>query len=136
MGLIAREIESQGIPTLSLSSALSITQSVNPPRAVFLDFPLGHTAGKALDEGLQDAIFEAALAAFETMETPGSVQTLPFDWADDDAWKDSVMRPQVAGSGGDGGDGGEHRDDRSERSAEPQYQLDSDRVAAESSPNN
>jgi hypothetical protein len=130
VGLIAREIESQGIPTLSLSSALSITQSVNPPRAVFLDFPLGHTAGKALDEGLQDAIFEAALAAFETMETPGSVQKLPFHWADDDAWKDSVMRPQVAGSAGDGG---EHRDDRSERSAEPQYQLDSDRVAAESS---
>jgi hypothetical protein len=133
VGLIAREIESQGIPTLSLSSALSITQSVNPPRAVFLDFPLGHTAGKALDEGLQDAIFEAALAAFETMETPGSVQKLPFHWADDDAWKDSVMRPQVAGSAGDGGDGGEHRDDRSERSAEPQYQLDADRIAAESS---
>ncbi len=133
MGLIAREIESQGIPTLSLSSALSITQSVNPPRAVFLDFPLGHTAGKALDEGLQDAIFEAALTAFETMETPGSVQTLPFHWDDDDAWKDSVMRPQVAGSASDGE---EHRDDRSERSAEPQYQLDSDRAAAESSPIN
>jgi len=133
VGLIAREIESQGIPTLSLSSALSITRSVNPPRAVFLDFPLGHTAGKALDEGLQDAIFEAALTAFETMETPGSVQTLPFHWANDDAWKDSVMRPQVAGSAGDSG---EHRDDRSERSAEPQYQLDSDRAAAESSPIN
>ena len=139
MGLIAREIESQGIPTLSLSSALSITQSVNPPRAVFLDFPLGHTAGKALDEGLQDTIVEAALAAFETMERPGSVQKLPFHWADDDAWKDSVMRPQVAGSAGDAegaGASGEHRDDRSERSAEPQYQLDSDRVAAESSPIN
>jgi len=135
VGLIAREIESQGIPTLSLSSALSITQSVNPPRAVFLDFPLGHTAGKALDEGLQDTIVEAALAAFETMERPGSVQKLPFHWADDDAWKDSVMRPQVAGSAGDDvGDGGEHRDDRSERSDEPQYQLDSDRAAAESSP--
>lgn len=136
MGLIAREIESQGIPTLSLSSALSITQSVNPPRTVFLDFPLGHTAGKALDEDLQDRIFEAALSAFETMETPGSVQRLPFHWADDDAWKDSVMRPQVAEStadGGDRGDGGEHRDDRSERSAEPQYQLEKDRMAAESS---
>jgi hypothetical protein len=132
VGLIAREIESQGIPTLSLSSALSITQSVNPPRAIFLDFPLGHTAGKALDEGLQDAISEAALVAFETMEAPGSIHRLPFHWADDDAWKDSVMRPQVAG----GDDSGEHHDDRSERSGDPQYQLDSDRVAAESAPNN
>ena len=124
MGLIAREIESQGIPTLSLSSALSITRSVNPPRAVFLDFPLGHTAGKPHDEDLQAAIVEAALRAFETMETPGSIQSLPFHWADDDAWKDAVMRPRAGG-----GDGGEPRDDRSERSGEPQYQYDADRVS-------
>ena len=128
MGLIAREIESQGIPTLSLSSALSITRSVNPPRTVFLDFPLGHTAGKPHDKELQDAIVEAALAAFETMETPGSIHQLPFHWADDDAWKDSVMRPRA------GGGEAEHRDDRAERSGEPQYQVDADRVAAESSP--
>jgi hypothetical protein len=127
VGLIAREIESQGIPTLSLSSALSITRSVNPPRAVFLDFPLGHTAGRPHDEDLQDAIVEAALNAFETMETPGSIHRLPFQWADDDTWKDSVMRPQSGK-----GDGGKHRDDRSERSGEPQYQVDADRVAAES----
>ena len=127
MGLIAREIESQGIPTVSLSSALSITSSVNPPRAVFLDFPLGHTAGKPHDEDLQDAIVEAALEAFETMKKPGGIDRLPFHWADDDAWKDSVMRPRPAAGGG-----GDHRDDRSERSGEPQYQFELDRQAAES----
>jgi hypothetical protein len=98
---------------------------VNPPRAVFIDFPLGHTAGKPHDEDLQDAIVEAALAAFETMEKPGSIDRLPFHWADDDVWKDSVMRPRS-----DGGE--EHRDDRSERSGEPQYQSEMDRLAAES----
>jgi hypothetical protein len=127
VGLIAREIESQGIPTLSLSSAYSITRSVSPPRAVFLDFPLGHTVGKPHDEDLQDAIVEAALKAFETMEKPGSIDRLPFHWADDDAWKDSVMRPRPGGA-----DGGDHRDDRSERSGEPQYQSELDRLAAES----
>jgi hypothetical protein len=126
VGLIAREIESQGIPTLSLSSALSITESVNPPRALYLDFPLGHTAGKPHEPELQDAIIEAALVAFETMELPGSVHSLPFRWAEDDGWKDAVMRPQ-AGAGGDG----EHRDDRRERSGEPQYQLEADRKAVE-----
>ena len=127
MGLIAREIESRGIPTVSLTSALSITSSVNPPRAVFLDFPLGHTAGKPHDEDLQDAIVEAALKAFETMETPGSIDRPPFHWADNDVWKDYVMRPRS-----DEVEGGEHRDDRSERSGEPQYQSELDRQAAES----
>ena len=129
MGLIAREIESRGIPTVSLTSALSITSSVNPPRAVFLDFPLGHTAGRPHDEELQDAIVEAALVAFETMEKPGSIDRLPFHWADDDVWKDSVMRPRSGGA-----EGREHRDDRSERSGEPQYQSGMDRLAAESKP--
>lgn len=128
MGLIAREIESRGIPTLSLSSAQSITRSVNPPRALFLDFPLGHTAGKPHDPALQDRIIEAALAAFESIETPGTIVESAFRWAEDDAWKDSVMRP----GGGEGRAGGEgHQDDRSERSPEPQYQTPEDRRLAE-----
>ena len=130
MGLIAREIESQGIPTLSLTSALSITQSVNPPRAVFLDFPLGHTAGRPHDEKIQDAIVEAALTAFETMETTGSIDRPAIDWDEDEAWKAASSPPQSA-------DGREEKvgDDRTERSGEPQYQLESDRVAAESALN-
>ena len=96
MGLIAREIESQGIPTLSLTSALSITQSVNPPRAVFLDFPLGHTAGRPHDEKIQDAIVEAALTAFETMETTGSIDRPAIDWDEDEAWKAASSPPQSA----------------------------------------
>ena len=46
---------------MSLTSALSITASVNPPRAVFVDYPLGHTAGKPDDVESQDAIVRAAL---------------------------------------------------------------------------
>ncbi|HIG72510.1 MAG: hypothetical protein ABGX04_15350 [Myxococcales bacterium] len=128
MGLIAREIESEGIPTLCLTSALSITRAVNPSRAVYLDYPLGHTAGKPHEPELQDAIIEAALSAFESMEVPGSVEELPFHWAKNNDWKDSVMRRR---SGSGSSDKSGHADDRSERSAEPQYQRESDRVAAE-----
>ena len=53
MGLIARQIEAVGIPTLSMTSALSITRAVHPPRGAFLDYPLGHTTGKANEPGLQ-----------------------------------------------------------------------------------
>lgn len=126
MGLIAREIEGQGIPTLCLSSALSITRSVNPPRTLFVDFPLGHTAGKPHDAALQDGIMAAALSAFESMETPGSLARFPVPWSENDDWKDSVMRPQP-----DAAKQGEHRDDRAPRSREPQYQCEADRVAAE-----
>ncbi len=121
MGLIAREIEGRGLPTLSMSSALSITAAVRPPRAVYLDFPLGHTAGKANDRHTNLAIMNAALDAIEVL-APGEIMTLPFEWDSDDAWKDTVMRPRT---------GGRHSDQRIERTDSPQYQTDQDRELAE-----
>ncbi len=115
MGLIARRIEADGIPTLSMTSAFSITRSVNPPRAAFLDYPLGHTTGKALDPRLQRDIMVASLAAFQELAVPGAVKMLPFRWSDDDDWKREVM---------EGGD------TRTERSAQPVYQCEADRRLA------
>ena len=123
MGLIAREIERRGIPTVSMSSAWSITAAVNPPRVVYLDFPLGHTAGKPHDAALQRRIMRDTLEALATIDTPGTIRRLPYRWAADDAWKDLVMRP--ADPGGSGGD------DRIERHPDPQYQHEADRLAAE-----
>ena len=74
---------------------------------------------------MQDAIIEAALAAFETLESPGEVHRPAIHWDADDAWKDALSRL------GDGENAGDSRDDRTERSGSPQYQLDADRVAAE-----
>ena len=93
-----------------MSSAWSITQSVDPPRAAFLDFPLGHTAGKANQPELQDEILRRSLRLFETVERPGHIEWLPYEWADDEEWKDGIMQPDREG------------DNRSERSPEPQYQ--------------
>jgi len=126
VGLIAREIERQGIPTVSLTSAWSITRSVNPPRAVFTDFPLGHTAGRPNDTELQRAILRDALAELVNATGPGTIRALPYQWAADDAWKDRVMRVQPNASGEPAS-----RDDRVERHAEPQYQDEDDRRRAE-----
>ncbi len=106
-----------------MSSAHSITRSVNSPRAVYLDFPLGHTAGKAGDKALQRKVMIDTLSALDTIQVPGTIRTLPYRWADSDAWKDKVMRP--------GSDKTEHADDRVERGPEPQYQFQEDREAAE-----
>lgn len=117
VGLIARELEAAGIPTLCMTSALDITRSVNPPRAAFLDYPLGHTTGKPHDPELQRRIMREALAAFESMTIPGSVKMLPFVWSEDETWK-------LEAFAGD--------DTRTERLDTPQYQSDEDRLRAES----
>jgi len=106
-----------------MTSALSITRSANPPRAAYLDFPLGHTAGKPNQPRLNRDIVRDALNAFETLKQPGQVSMLPYQWADDDAWKDGVMRPRSPVA--------KHDDSRVERDATPQYQTEQDRALAE-----
>ena len=116
MGLIAREAEAAGISTLCMSSALDITRAVNPPRAAFLDFPLGHTTGKPDEPELQHEILAAALKGFRSIETPGSIRMLPFRWSHDDSWQETAL---VGG------------DRRSPRLDTPQYQCEDDRQRAE-----
>jgi len=116
VGLIARHAEAAGISTLCMSSALDITKAVNPPRAAFLDYPLGHTTGKAHKPGLQREILVQALEGFTALATPGSVKILPFRWSEDDPWKRTAML-----------DG----DTRVPRDDTPQYQNDEDRRRAE-----
>jgi hypothetical protein len=106
-----------------MSSALSITRSVNPPRAVYLDFPLGHTAGKPHETALNATIMRNALEAFERIRTPGEIVQLGHEWTENDAWKDEI--PHATGSVD------APRDERVERLDTPQYQTPEDRAAAE-----
>lgn len=125
MGLVAREIESRGVPTLALSSALSITRSVGTPRAAFLDYPLGRTAGKPGDRAEQKSILAEALGLFESLDAPGSIVPLPFEWSDNDSWKqsrDSSTSGEEEGAGGDA---------RTARDRTPQYQDERDQRLAE-----
>ena len=94
MGLIAREVEAAGIPTLCMTSAYDITQAVNPPRTVFLNYPLGHQTGKPDDSANQRAIVLAALNAFETISKPGTIVELPYVWdANDRRWEETDYTP-------------------------------------------
>jgi D-proline reductase (dithiol) PrdB len=116
VGLIARQVEAVGISTLCMTSALDITKAVNPPRAAFLDYPLGHTTGKPHEPALQREILRQALEGFGSLMTPGSVKILPFQWSEDDAWKETAQR------------GGDVRRSRYDT---PQYQTEEDRLRAE-----
>jgi len=121
VGLIARHLEAQGIPTTSLSSARDITLAVAPPRAAFVDYPLGHTSGKCRDRDDQRAIVEGALDLLRTATEPGRVVDLGRVWSGDPAWKEQPLSSKGAG----GGDG------RTARTDEPVYQCEEDRVLAE-----
>ena len=77
-------MEARGIPTISMSAARSITSAVNPPRAVFLDFPLGHTAGRANDKAGQRKIMIDTLSALDSIQAPGTIRDLPYRWQETD----------------------------------------------------
>jgi hypothetical protein len=81
-------VEAAGIPTLCMTSALDITRAVNPPRAVFVNFPLGHQTGKAHQPDLQRQIVRDALREFEVIDKPGTIVELPNVWdAHDRRWE-------------------------------------------------
>jgi hypothetical protein len=71
-----------------MTSARDITRAVKPPRAVFVNFPLGHQTGKPNQPELQKRIVTDAMKAFETITQPGTIVELPYVWDDADrAWE-------------------------------------------------
>ena len=94
VGLIARAVEAAGIPTISMTSALDITQAVKPPRSAFINFPLGHQTGKPHQPELQRSIVRDTFRALETITSPGTIVTLPYVWDEtDDSWEGEDYRP-------------------------------------------
>ncbi len=118
VGLIARHLEAIGIPTLCMGSALDIMEAANPPRAVFTDYPLGHTTGMPGDPEDHYEITRIGLEAFESIQQPGTILRLDREWTLDPNWKADTL---------DGTKG----DERSPRDETPRYQLEEDRIAAE-----
>ena len=125
MGLVARALEAAGVPTLCLTAAYNITAAANPPRAAFVDLPLGYTAGRPHEPDFQRDLLRRAFSAFEAIDVPGTIVDTGVRWTDDASWKDS------ASSGLNNGVVSAEGDTRSERNPEPQYQYDDDRLAAE-----
>ncbi len=102
---------------MCVGSALDIFQSGRPPRATFIDYPLGHTAGKPFDTEDQLGIMRAALGGFETLRTPGEIQALPNRWDESGEWRKQDGRSDGA-------------DTRQPRDETPQFQFPEDREAA------
>lgn len=62
VGLIAAELEARGVTTVSVTMLREVTEKVRPPRALFVDFPLGYPLGKPNDPVLQTKVIRSTLA--------------------------------------------------------------------------
>lgn len=92
MGLVARHLESNGLPTVILGAAWDIVTHCGAPRFAFLDFPLGNPCGRPFDRDMQAEVLSTAVDLFETAPAPGTTVTLPYRWSDDESWRDGYFK--------------------------------------------
>lgn len=95
MGLVARAFEALGLPTVSLTSCRDITARVKPPRACYLDYPLGNNAGIPHDAANGRAVVQAVLEAAPRFTRSGEIVDLPFQWPNPD-WEAEVRAAYAA----------------------------------------
>lgn len=65
VGLVAAELERQGISTVAIQLLRFVAERVRPPRALFVPFAHGYPLGAPGDAELQHAVIEAALRLLE-----------------------------------------------------------------------
>ena len=70
ISLVARHLETNGIPTVIVGSALDIVEHCGVPRFYFTDFPLGNPCGHPWQPEMHREILRQALSLFETAKTP------------------------------------------------------------------
>jgi len=80
VGLIARVLESAGIPTVSISITKDLTESVGVPRTVFVKWPLGHPLGEAGNAAQQRTIIYDALQLLVDANEPGIIREPGYRW--------------------------------------------------------
>ena len=72
LGIVAREIESRGIPTMMLAVDTGILDKIRPPRSAFYNGEFGSVAGKPNWKQHQLRILDESLRWIETFDQPAS----------------------------------------------------------------
>jgi hypothetical protein len=92
-------IEAAGIPTVTLNMIWVYQNAVGMPRVAAIEHPFGRPLGDVGDTETQRAVLRAALRVFETAQTPGRVEHLPFVWHEDPKqtrWHPAQPSPIIA----------------------------------------
>ena len=69
-----------GIPTVCLSTGRDITELVRPPRAYFVNAPMGNNFGAPFDAATQLRILQAALQLAAQAREAGHIVDDPLVW--------------------------------------------------------
>ena len=94
MGLIAREVERHGIPTVALSVLAAATAKTPAPRNVVVRFRLGQVLGEPGAVLQQRRVLWDALGAFAVITRPGGVIEPPYRWK-----RSTYVDPLARGTG-------------------------------------
>lgn len=92
MSLVARHLEANGIATVIIGSALDIVEHCGVPRYLHSDFPLGNPCGKPYNHDMQLSIISQAVAMFRTASEANTTERTPFEWSEDNSWRDDYAR--------------------------------------------
>jgi len=86
---------------VNLTTVWDITSAIKPPRACFLDFPIGCPAGKPQEPALQRKVLKAVLQQASKFTGEWSMYSLPFQWSDDGSrdWEDELKEIYRRGLG-------------------------------------
>ena len=68
VGLVAAELERQGIATVTIQLLREVAERVRPPRALFVPFRHGYPLNAPDEPSRQHAVLEAALQMLENPE--------------------------------------------------------------------
>jgi len=80
VGLVARHLEANGIPTVIMGCAKDIVEHCGVPRFVWSDFPLGNSAGRPFDRDSQAQTLELALRLLESAPAARTTVASPLRW--------------------------------------------------------
>lgn len=100
MSLIAHVLEAGGIPTLVIGTVLDILERVSPPRAVFVDHPVGRTFGRPGAAEQQRDVLAEALAEVASFTAAGEIRHLARQYSPggDRSWE-AVVREELLSFG-------------------------------------
>jgi hypothetical protein len=80
VGLLAREIEAQGVTTVALGLVEEVAVAAQAPRFLYLHWPFGHALGEPRNAEQQRTVLHDMLSLAVAASRPGMVIELPYRW--------------------------------------------------------
>ena len=101
MPVLARELESRGLPTVVVTPMPDGAEHLLAPRIVGVEFPFGHAFGRPGDKTTQRRVLETALTVLAGAAAPGTRIDLDLPWPEPrgaayKSWQPAEPSPIVA----------------------------------------